>query len=160
MRIKSRWLVVAIIVGLVSLGMIAAACGDDDGDTDSTDGDATAPAAGEATTVNVELSDFLVSPSSDSVSAGSVAFNASNASDIQIHNLRVIRTDLEPDALPVDEETFTVDEEQLEVVASSDNLDVGGAEEVSADLEAGSYVLICNIATHYDLGMRVGFTVE
>jgi uncharacterized cupredoxin-like copper-binding protein len=31
---------------------------------------------------------------------------------------------------------------------------------VTIDLTPGKYVLICNIAGHYVLGMRTGFTVD
>jgi uncharacterized cupredoxin-like copper-binding protein len=31
---------------------------------------------------------------------------------------------------------------------------------VSADLAAGKYVIICNVAGHYQLGMRAAFTVN
>ncbi len=77
-----------------------------------------------------------------------------------VHNLRVIRTDLDADSLPLDDSGFLVDEEQVNVVASNSELLSGESAELSVDLESGSYVLICNIAGHYDLGMRIGFTVE
>ena len=157
MRTKNRWLIVAIIAALVSLGMIAAACGDDsDGDSD---GDVNGPPA-VTTTVDVGLTEFTVSPSPESASAGSVTFNVSNDSDVQSHNLKVIRTDLDPDALPVEEAAFAVDEDQVDVVASSSDMATGSTEEVTADLEAGSYVLICNVPSHYQSGMTVAFTVE
>lgn len=165
MRTKNRWLVVAIIAALVSLGMIAAACDDDDDDTGpaaTTQPDAAEPTdepSTEATTVDVGLTEFTVSPSLASVPAGSVSFSVSN-SGVTPHNLRVIRTDLAADALPVDNTTLAVDEDQVEVVASTSDLDADGTEDVTADLEAGSYVLICNVPTHYDSGMTVAFTVE
>ena len=74
MRTKNRWLILAIIAALVSLGMIVAACDDDDGDGN---GDANGPPA-EASTVDVGLTEFTVSPSPDSTAAGSVTFNLSN----------------------------------------------------------------------------------
>ena len=77
-----------------------------------------------------------------------------------IHNLRVIRTDLDADSLPLDDSGFQVDEEQVNVVASIADLSGGDSTELAVDLEAGSYVLICNIVGHYDQGMRTSFTVE
>ena len=100
-----------------------------------------------------------MAPSEDSAAAGTVTFNTTSDGQI-FHNLRVIATDLDPDALPVDDATFTVDESQVDVVGSIADLDPGDAEELTVELEAGNYVLICNIPTHYDIGMTVGFTVE
>ncbi len=74
--------------------------------------------------------------------------------------MRIVATDLAPDALPTDDATFTVDESQLEIVASSEDLNPGEQETLTADLEAGDYVMICNIPTHYDAGMVTTFTVE
>lgn len=169
MRTKNRWLIVAIIAALVSLGMIAAACDDDDDDTGptaTTPPDAVEPTdapedgtSSEASTVDVGLTEFTVSPSPESTAAGSVTFNLSN-DGVTPHNLRVIRTDLAADALPVDEAAFAVDEAQVDVVASSEDIDTGATGELAADLEAGSYVLICNVASHYESGMAVAFTVE
>ena len=153
---KRRWLMLAgAVVALVTLVGLAAACGDDDDDAD----DGPDAADGAETAVDVSLIDFSVNPSDDTVSAGTVTFNATNDGE-QVHNLRVIRTDLDPDALPVDDDSFMVDEDQVEVVATFSDLEVGDAEEMSAELESGSYVLICNIATHYGVGMTIGFTVE
>ena len=162
---KRRWLMLAgTVVALVALAGLAAACGDDgddnggDGDSGQTDTEDGAT-DGEEPTVDVTLAEFSVGPSVDTVSAGTVTFSTSNHGAI-VHNLRVIKTDLDPDALPVDEDTFMVDESQVDIVASSVDLEAGESKIVSADLDSGSYLLICNIATHYDAGMTVGFTVE
>lgn len=165
---RKPWLMLAgVVVALVSLAFLVAACDDDEDEDGGQPPAATEPAdeepANGATdgggSVDLSLAEFSVSPSVDTISAGSVTFNTSNDGAI-VHNLRVIRTELDPDALPVDAGAFVVDEDQVEVVASSGTLEAGGTEEVVADLEPGSYVLICNIPTHYDAGMVVAFTVE
>ncbi len=175
----------ALFALLSLLLFVAAACGDD-GDGDDADPTATEPAVEEPTatepadaeptasgepdptateavaaetSVDVSLTEFVLEPSVDSVPAGTVTFNVTSDGAI-FHNLRVIATDLAPDGLPTDDATFGVDESQLDVVASSADLDPGDAEELTVDLEAGSYVLICNIPTHYDIGMTVAFTVN
>ena len=46
-----------------------------------------------------------------------------------------------------------------------EEIPVGESKDLSVNLEAGSYVLICNIFqepedSHYQFGMRIGFEVE
>jgi hypothetical protein len=54
----------------------------------------------------------------------------------------------------------------MEVVDEIEDIPVGDQPTLNVDLEAGSYVLICNIydeaeqEAHYSLGMRTAFTVE
>ena len=111
--------------------------------------------------IQVSLTDdpFAVTADPASAPAGSLTFSVSNDGAI-IHNLRVIKTELEPDALPLDDSGFQVDEEQVEVAASLAEIESGASDELTADLEAGSYVLICNVATHYETGMYTAFTAE
>lgn len=145
-----------IVVVLLSLAVLGAACGDDEDDGEPSG----APANGNAETVSeVSLTEFAINLAADAVPAGSVTFDVRNDGTI-VHDFIVIRTDLAADTLPMDEEAFVVDESQLEVVGSTAELDVGQSEDLALDLEAGSYVLICNIATHYDSGMFTAFTVE
>ncbi len=107
--------------------------------------------------VSVELSEFAVEPDSTSAPSGEIAFTARNVGAIS-HELVVIRTDLAPDALPV--EGGEVTEGELDVAAKVDEFAAGACERVSVTLEPGSYVLICNIPGHYQLDMRAAFTVQ
>ncbi len=117
-----------------------------------------APAAAQET-VTVSLTDFQVTAVPTSVVEGTVVFQVRNDGAVA-HNFVVIKTSLAPDALPVDEDAYLVDEGQLDVVARSVELLGGEATEVRVDLAPASYVLICNnIATHYQAGMYVGFRV-
>lgn len=56
--------------------------------------------------------------------------------------------------------------ENIEALDEIEEFAVGETQSLTLDLEAGSYVLICNIYTaeeqesHYQEGMRLGFTVE
>jgi hypothetical protein len=83
------------------------------------------------------------------------------------HEFVVIRTDLDPTELPTDE-TGAVDEsgQGIEVVDEIEDIAVGENPSLTVDLDSGSYVLICNIydkaeqESHYQEGMRTGFTVE
>jgi len=155
------------VVALLSLLFLAAACGGgDNGDADPTatepaaDGPTATESAPVETSVDVSLTEFVVTPSVESVPAGTVTFNVSSDGAI-FHNFLVIATDAAPDGLPLDDTKFVVDEEQVDVVGrGADMLNSGETEEVTVDLEAGDYLLICNVPTHYGAGMAVAFTVE
>ena len=147
-----------IFLALLMLGValaLAAACGDDDDDGETPE--PTPINAIAAATVDVGLDEFAVNPAQDTVDAGTLTFRVSNDGAIS-HRFLVIKTDLAPDALPT--AASQVDEAQVDVVASIPEFSAGETKEVSVDLEASSYVLICNISGHYGLGMRAAFTVE
>ena len=113
--------------------------------------------AQEIVTISLNGVPFEVIANPSSVAAGAVDFQVSNDGVGLPHNLRVIRTDLAPDALPVS--SGQVDEAQVNVVASSQDLAQGATETVSATLAGGNYVLICNIPNHYTSGQYTAFTV-
>ena len=81
----------------------------------------------------------------------------------------VIKTDLAPDALPVDKDDVVDEEgEGLEPIGEVEDIEVNGSKEVALALDPGKYVLICNILqtepdgsleSHYKVGMRTGFEV-
>ena len=93
------------------------------------------------------------------LAAGDLTISVENQGSL-IHNLRVIRTDLPADELPIGPDGFTVDEENLNVVLSLADLRGGDSVDNDVTLEAGSYVLLCNIPGHYGSGMRIAITVE
>lgn len=117
----------------------------------------TAPVEEGQVLIGLTETDWVVSASPDSIPAGEITFAVSNEGSIG-HNLRIIKTDLPTDALPSD--GIAVDETQVNVVAETPDLGPGESDEIAATLEAGSYVLICNIAGHYDAGMNAAFTVQ
>jgi uncharacterized cupredoxin-like copper-binding protein len=117
-------------------------------------------------TVAVTLQEFSVIPAQDSVSAGEVTFDVENTGPEDVHEFVVIKTDLAPDALPTDENGVVEEEgEGMEVIDEIEDIPVGETQSLTVDLDAGNYVLICNIWTeeeqeaHYSMGMRTAFTV-
>jgi uncharacterized cupredoxin-like copper-binding protein len=134
---------------LAAVALVAPACGDDGG-----------------ATVDVTLQEFAVVPSESSASAGEVTFDATNEGPEDDHELVVIQTDLAIDALPTDE-NGAVDEEGegITVLDEIEEFPPGETQSLTLDLDAGGYVLICNIwdeteqESHYQEGMRVAFTV-
>lgn len=148
---------------LVALTLVAAACDSDE------DGEATGGAGGGGTTVDVTLQEFAVVPAQDSAPEGDVTFAVTNEGPEDIHEFVVFRTDLAPDALPTAPDG-SVDEEGegVELIDEIEDIAVGDSPTLTVSLDAGSYVLICNIVedegdetiVHYQQGMRTGFTVE
>lgn len=118
-------------------------------------------------TVDVTLQEFSIATDPATVDAGEVVFEATNEGPDDVHEFVVIQTDLGPTELPTDE-NGAVDEaaEDIEVMGEIEDIPVGETQSVTLDLEAGNYVLICNIwdedeqEAHYQEGMRTTFTVE
>lgn len=118
-------------------------------------------------TVNVTLSEWAVQRDKAELPAGSITFEVTNIGPADIHEFVVVRTDLAPGSLPVDS-TGAVDEGGggMEVMGEIEDIEVGDSAELTLDLAAGKYVLICNIYSeeeneaHYHEGMRTDFTVN
>jgi hypothetical protein len=157
----------AIVATVAALALITAACGSDDdgGSTAATGGDTT----GGGATVDVTVQEFAVLPAQDSAPAGDVTFSVTNTGPEDTHEFVVFKTDLAPDALPTAADG-SVDEEGdgVELIDEIEDIAVGDNPTLTVSLDAGSYVLICNIVededdetiVHYQQGMRTGFTVE
>jgi len=118
-------------------------------------------------TVKVTLSEWAVARDKAELPAGSITFEVTNTGPDDVHELVVIRTDLDAGALPADS-TGKVDEEGSgieEVMGEIEDIAVGASETLTLDLAAGNYVLLCNIYSadeheaHYQEGMRIGFKV-
>jgi len=120
----------------------------------------------DATQVDVTLREWAIVPAQASVEAGKVYFLAENAGPEDAHELVIIKTDLAPDALPV--EDHKVPEDQVDIVEEIEPFAANSSASKTVELSRGTYVLICNITevedgeteSHYEEGMRVAFTVE
>jgi uncharacterized cupredoxin-like copper-binding protein len=136
----------------------------------SSDTTTTSP-AGSATsapegTVPVTVQEFAVIPATTSAPAGDVTFAVTNKGPEDTHEFVVISTDLAPQDLPT-EANGSVDEKGkgIEPVDEIEDIAVGTTESLTTELEAGSYVLVCNIydqdeqEAHYEQGMYTSFTV-
>ena len=165
----------AAVVIAVSLVM---ACGDDDDEATPTPevtatpeatatlrpGDATpTPTHPPATTeAGMELVEFTIRPNVTRARPGTVIFKVQNAGELA-HQFVVIRSDLPTAELPRKPLDAGVDETKLEVVGKIDSIAPGSNAEVSVPLDAGKYVLICNLfaggESHYLEGMYTAFEV-
>lgn len=107
--------------------------------------------------IRADLREWGITLTSTTVRSGQVTIIARNVGSVA-HDLIVIKTDLAADKLPLDGQTQQ---------ARTDGR-VNGIEEFPAsqsrnlrlELPAGHYVVMCNVPTHYQLGMRTELTVQ
>ena len=160
---KNRWTRMMLLASTGVLSLALVACSSDaDADTDDADATATVEAteaAGEAaeTEIGATLTEFAIELTAASAPAGEVTFNAENAGALP-HELVVLRSDEAPESLPLD--GAVVDESDLDIVGRIAEFPASESESGTFTLEAGNYILFCNIAGHYQGGMVTAFTVE
>lgn len=113
--------------------------------------------AGSATgDVTVTMKDFSITTSAASFPAGDITFGIQNDGP-SAHEFVILRTDDAPDALPV--ENGEIPEDQVDLVDEAEDIAPGTGTSLGANLTAGSYVLVCNLPSHYAAGMHAAFTV-
>ena len=106
--------------------------------------------------VAVHMQDYKVILSVATLKAGTVRFGVKNEGNME-HSFELIKTDLPFDQLPTTGDAKAKEDGLVKQVKS---LPVGKVSVVTADLAAGKYVIICNVAGHYQLGMRAALTVQ
>jgi len=181
-------LLLLVLLGVAIVPFIAAACGDDDGDVTATEraarGTPTAT-ADKGKVVKVELgesgSTFFVRPAQTTVEAGKVTFAVTNGGALY-HEFIVYSNvdDVAAGDLPINEEEDEANLVEERIVGEApyatppivpadkkpgdaDHRIRGGGwgAELTVDLEAGQYILLCNLAGHYTKAKQyTDFTAE
>jgi uncharacterized cupredoxin-like copper-binding protein len=147
----------ALVVAMMVLGGVA--CSSDDAATD------------------VLLSEWVLEPDPTSTDGGEVTFTGDNQGGV-VHELVVVRAESASD-LPAEGElglgNYAVIESDLPpgaVVGEIEDIAPGSSKDLTLDLDAGSYVLICNLVgsesdgpgfegrSHFAEGMYAEFTVN
>ena len=128
-------------------GLLLVACG----------GPSVSASTSTGSQVIVEMTDYKVATNLPSVKAGTIKIGVRNLASME-HNFEVIKTDLAADQLPVDPASAKAID--IGKVGEIPKIPGGTSAAVTLDLAPGKYVLICNIAGHYQLGMHTGFIVE
>ena len=124
------------------------------------------PKPAGATQVDIILAEWSIVPSPRTVPAGETYFLVENIGPIDPHEVVIVKTDLAPGELPVVD--GKVDESAVEVIGEVEEFASGTSASGVFDLEAGNYLLICNITeieegeleSHFEEGMVVAFTVQ
>lgn len=137
-------MVLRALVVFAALALVIGSCGAPEA----------APAGAQ---VIAELSDYKITVNASSVKAGSIKIGVRNLGAME-HSFEVIKTDLAQDKLPVDGASAKAKEDGK--VGEIPSIAAGKSAAVTINMAPGKYVFICNIASHYQLGMHVGFTVE
>jgi uncharacterized cupredoxin-like copper-binding protein len=99
----------------------------------------------EVPSIYVDISDFKILTDHPTIAAGHVVVGIRNHAAM-LHELKVIKTDLAPDQLPVDGATAKAKEDGK--VGELANISGGASRKLVLELVPGKYVLICNIAGH------------
>jgi uncharacterized cupredoxin-like copper-binding protein len=107
--------------------------------------------------VDVTLSDFKIELSKTALKNGKVEFQVKNNGPT-VHEFVILDTDLAADQLPL--KGTEIDEGQLKVVDELEDLAKDSNTTLKVTLDRGKYVLICNVAGHYQSGMRLGLNVD
>ena len=141
-----------MVVLLLTTGVLLAAC-----------------AAGPSKDIKGTLEEWKITLSPTTGAAGEVTFTIDNIGE-KDHEFVIVKTDLAPDKLPTvqeGDEKGTVDEEGEGITAVDELEDIKSGtdgNELKVTLDAGSYVIFCNVhdedLVHYQKGMHTAFTVE
>ena len=130
-----------LLLAAALLVPLTAAC------TDSGGGDAD---------VEVSLREDAVTLEPDSAAAGSITFSATN-DGTETHEIEVFSGDVDPSTLPVEDNVASTD--GLELVDEIEDVTPGSTADLTVDLEAGTYVVMCNLPGHFANGMYATFEV-
>ena len=125
----------------VALGLVAASCGGGGG-------------------IGTTLADYTITLDESSGDAGELTFDVTNDAE-QTHEFVIFQTDLAADALPTNEDGDVDEEgEGVTLIDEIEDIEAGSDESLTVNLDAGSYVFICNLPGHYRQGMHTTFTVS
>lgn len=136
-----------------ALVLVLAGCGDDD-----SDGGADVASSPAGSVVKSDLKEFSLVLATDEVPAGSITIEATNSGSIE-HELVIFKSDAAIDALPVIDGKVPEDDPDVTFVDEISEFGAGTTASGTFDLDAGKYILICNIPAHYTQGMSAVLTV-
>jgi len=173
---------ILLLLGVVVLPLGLAACG---GDDSSASADSSTSAADKGKVVDVQLgesgSTYFVKPDQTTVEPGTVTFAVTNVGEL--YHEFIVYSNLDGVAagdLPINEEEDEADLTEENIVGEApyatppivpSDREPGAADhrirgggwgaELTVDLEAGSYILLCNLSGHYTKAKQyAAFTVE
>jgi sulfocyanin SoxE-like protein len=129
-----------LLLAAALIAPVAAACTESGGDAD----------------VQVSLRDDAVALEPDSGAAGALTFAATN-DGTETHEIEIFSGDVDPSSLPIEGNVAST--EGLELVDEIEDITPGSSADLTVDLEAGTYVVMCNLPGHFANGMYASFEV-
>jgi len=139
-----------LMPALAALALGTAACSSDTASSAGDDGPA-------STTVTAGITDTSLTLAPSSTEPGEITFAVSNTGT-QIHEIEIFKGDVAHDAMPV--ENNVANTEGLELIDEIEDIAPGTRADLTAHLDAGNYVIVCNLPGHYASGLHTGFTVS
>jgi caa(3)-type oxidase subunit IV len=108
--------------------------------------------------IDVREVSFNISLSQYTAQAGPVTFHIVNGADDMLHEFIIFETDLPPAELPTDM-SGRVMEDAMTILTAAEDIPPSHSRDLTVNMGAGHYVMVCNLPGHYLQGMRVEFTV-
>jgi len=106
-----------------------------------------------AAQVNVVVKSYVITPDTLVVPAGKVSFHVSDR-DVIVHEMLVVHAQTKSFGLPYDFSISRVIEDQIQKPGEVPDIQPNSSGDVTLDLPAGRYVLLCNLVGHYQAGMH------
>jgi uncharacterized cupredoxin-like copper-binding protein len=119
-----------------------------------------ASASTNGTTINVTETSYKFDLSAPTAPAGSVTFHIVNKAPDVEHDFVVIQTDTLAGKLPIASSGLVDEAKAGKALGSVKGVPTGGSKDLTLNLAAGHYALICDLAGHYQLGMYADFNVQ
>jgi uncharacterized cupredoxin-like copper-binding protein len=102
--------------------------------------------------VAVTLDDYAIRPAATTLAAGEVTFKIENVGATE-HEMVVVLTDVDPADMPVVKDVIDEEAPGMEPIGEVEGVQPGASTELVLTLEAGNYVLLCNLEKHFGRGM-------
>ena len=143
---RNRKLIALGVVALLLVPVLAACSG--------------GSASANGTTITVTETSYKFDLSPSTAPAGSVTFHVINKAPDVEHDFVVIQTDTPAAKLPVASSGLVDEAKAGKVLGAVKGVPTGGSKDLTLNLTAGHYALICDLPGHYQLGMYADFTVK
>ncbi|MDE1904311.1 MAG: hypothetical protein KGI46_10680 [Alphaproteobacteria bacterium] len=117
------------------------------------------PAGVKVTLTDQTGKDMRIGLSTNKVKAGAVEFEVINASTDLMHEFLITPWKGTITSLPYDARENAVDEPKLPHLEGVEDMPAGAKATIRLVLTPGEYVVFCNQAGHYKMGMEARFTV-
>jgi len=145
-----------ILLVLVGVALVVGGCGGDDDETTTGAGTTdTVDAEKQATTLAISMNEFKFTPANPELARGPIDITATNKGKTS-HELVLLKTDTDPSKLRKQGKGVSEKKSVGEVPETAP----GQSGSETFDLKPGKYVMVCNIAGHYDAGMYGTLTVR